>query len=95
MMAGPDILTLIHSAMQKPPEKPQEPQKPERPRRYLPPWRRLLLEYIAIALSYIAILLLTGNALIGIIVMLAVLFLLRWTRPPYYRKPDDKNDQKK
>jgi len=88
MMAGPDILTLIHSAMQKPPEKPQEPQKPERPRRYLPPWRRLLLEYIAIALSYIAILLLTGNALIGII-------LLRWTRPPYYRKPDDKNDQKK
>ncbi len=60
----------------------------------MPPWRRLLLEYIAIALTYVAVLFITGNPLWGIVVMVIVMMLLRWTRPPYYQKPDDRNGDK-
>lgn len=77
--------------MQQPPK---PPKPPEPPRRRLPPWRRLLLEYAAIALTYVAVLFITGTPLWGIVVMVIVMLVLRWTRPPYHQKPGDRQDDK-
>ena len=62
-------------------------------RRYLPPWRRLLLEYVAMVLAFFAVMALTGMVFVAIIVMIAVMFLLRFTRPKYHEDGSDDRDQ--
>ena len=52
-----------------------------RPRRHRPTWKRLLLEYVAMLLVYVAVLYLSGGVIIALIAMIASMFVLRATRP--------------
>ena len=62
-------------------------------RRYLPPWKRLLLEYLAMVLSFLAVVAITDSPVLGIIVMIVAMFLLRFTRPKYYNDGSDDRDK--
>lgn len=52
-----------------------------RPHRRLPSWKRLLIEYAAMVLTYVAVLLVTRNQIIALFAMIAAMFVGRWTRP--------------
>lgn len=52
-----------------------------RPQRHLPPFRRLVLEYIAMALVYFAAWFISGNLIIALVAMVISVFALRATRP--------------
>lgn len=49
------------------------------PRRF-PGWRRILLEYVAMTLVYIAVWVVTKNLILAIIALMAALFVGRATR---------------
>ena len=60
-----------------------------RPYRHRPSWRRLLLEYLAMFLVYMAAIYLSGEIIIALVAMIVAMFVLRATRPQPDEPPSD------